>query len=56
MADSLGSWLAKAIIQHDKEFGANLETPWMGSRYCQLIQVSAASLRLNFEPKNSTKS
>jgi len=40
MAESFGSWLANAILQHDREFGANLAVPWMGSRYCQLIQAS----------------
>ncbi|ORY34788.1 hypothetical protein BCR39DRAFT_514763 [Naematelia encephala] len=37
MAESLGSWIARAVIQHDQKYGANLTVHWTGQRLCQLI-------------------
>jgi hypothetical protein len=40
MTVTLGSWIAQAIIQHDKVHGADLTPSWEGQRFCQLIQAS----------------
>lgn len=39
MAADIPSWIAKAIIKHDKEHGANLEESRTGY-LCQLVKVS----------------
>ncbi|WWD20230.1 hypothetical protein CI109_104706 [Kwoniella shandongensis] len=49
MAESLGSWLAKAVVQHDRQHGANLEVDVAGG-YCQLRSFS--SYRTDDDPHN----
>ncbi|KAK8849606.1 hypothetical protein IAR55_004941 [Kwoniella newhampshirensis] len=49
MAESLGSWLAKAVVQHDRQYGANLELDVAGG-YCQLKSFS--SYRTEDDPHN----
>ncbi|RXK41827.1 hypothetical protein M231_00826 [Tremella mesenterica] len=38
MAADIGSWITKAVLQHDRAHGANLSVPWQGSRFCQVIE------------------
>ncbi|WWC73781.1 uncharacterized protein I206_107753 [Kwoniella pini CBS 10737] len=47
MAEDITSWIAKAIIQHDKEHGANYKIPLRG-RYIQMIKF--LSFRDHFDP------
>ncbi|WOO84219.1 uncharacterized protein LOC62_05G007740 [Vanrija pseudolonga] len=41
MAQSLASWISKSIVQHDREHGADFDTPWTGSSKCgQLVKFT----------------
>ncbi|WVR08118.1 hypothetical protein IAU60_005164 [Kwoniella sp. DSM 27419] len=48
MADDISSWLAQALIDHDKDHGANKDIHLNG-RYVQLIEFS--SYRTKFDPE-----
>ncbi|WWC65745.1 uncharacterized protein I303_108367 [Kwoniella dejecticola CBS 10117] len=47
MAEDITSWISKAIVQHDREHGANYKIPLRG-RYIQLIKF--LSFRDDFDP------
>jgi hypothetical protein len=39
MSLDIQSWIAKAIVNHDRLHGANFEPPWTGAMFAQAIKV-----------------
>jgi hypothetical protein len=44
MADDLGSWLARLVVQHDAKHGGDLTQQVRPRRYCQVVEVGRVAI------------